>query len=199
MYATVCSICHRTRYQARVSGNPCQHHQYLVPAQCSPCHWDRLGFAAQQGWHVPILICLQSVSVHLADPTIQYAFHMFSIKLRVRKFTRWRFLKCSKLWWPSWRRIWTKIASLFTCLKHLKSCENIISYLAGLRLVAHKLPIDQARCDQNKGWACFSREVFGFPLLWSIVVNHNLSMPPKWPRNKPGERKRKRRPTEERL
>jgi hypothetical protein len=36
-------------------------------------------------------------------------------------------------------------------------------------------------------------------LLWSMVLNHKLTMPPKWSRHQSGERKQKRRPTEKRL
>jgi hypothetical protein len=36
-------------------------------------------------------------------------------------------------------------------------------------------------------------------LLWSMVLNHKLVMPPKWSKHQPGERKRKGRPTEKRL
>jgi hypothetical protein len=36
-------------------------------------------------------------------------------------------------------------------------------------------------------------------LLWSMVINPKLVMPPKWSRHQPGERKRKGRPTEKRI
>ncbi len=36
-------------------------------------------------------------------------------------------------------------------------------------------------------------------LLWSMVLNHKLVMPPKWLRHQLGERKWKGRPTEKRL
>ncbi len=47
--------------------------------------------------------------------------------------------------------------------------------------------------------ACHVRGCCRENLLWSMVLNHKLVMPPKWLRHQPGERKRKGRPTEKRL
>ncbi len=47
--------------------------------------------------------------------------------------------------------------------------------------------------------ACHVRGCCRENLLWSMVLNHKLVIPPKWSRHQPGERKRKGCPTEKRL
>ena len=62
-----------------------------------------------------------------------------------------------------------------TCVRDLKCRDHVVTYLESAEFAANQLPIDQAQCDQLPGWACFSRDVFGFPP--NICRNHLTGMP----------------------
>jgi hypothetical protein len=78
-----------------------------------------------------------------------------------------------------------------------------------LEVMSNFTVIDIIKGDASEQWgdlkykcsckACHVRGGCRENLLWSMVINHKLVMPPKWSRHQPGERKRRGRPTEKRL
>ena len=64
------------------------------------------------------------------------------------------------------------------CVRALKCRDHVATYLESEEFAANQLPIDQAQCDQLPGWACFSRDVFGFPPNICVSITLQVVCPP---------------------